>query len=138
MRRIKKGSDLISFQSRWIGRAESPPPELYLEGIARHMRTVKEANLWFPKVRVDSRVQMRLFCFPYAGGGINVFRFWAANLPPQADVCLAQLPGRGHRIKESSYTNVPKLTKALAEGIRPSLNIPFAFVGLRLPPGISG
>ncbi len=90
---------------------------------------MKEANPWFPNVRSDSRVQLRLFCFPYAGGGTNIYRSWAAKLPPQVDVCPAQLPGRGHRIREDGYTNVPALTKALAEGIRPLLNQPFAFFG---------
>lgn len=89
----------------------------------------KEGNLWFPNVRSDSRVQLRLFCFPYAGGGTNIYRSWAAKLPPQVDVCAAQLPGRGQRIREASYTNVPELTKGLAEGIRPFLNQPFAFFG---------
>src|ERR1041385_982226 len=93
------------------------------------MAAIKETNLWFPNVRSDSRVKLRLFCFPYAGGGTNIYRSWAAKLPPQVDVCPVQLPGRGHRIREASYTNVPTLTKALAEAIRPFLNQPFAFFG---------
>lgn len=93
------------------------------------MAASKEANLWFPNVRSDSRVQLRLFCFPYAGGGTNIYRSWATKLPPQVDVCPAQLPGRGHRIREASYTNVPALTKTLVEAIRPFLNYPFAFFG---------
>ena len=93
------------------------------------MAAIKEANLWFPSVRTDPRVQLRLFCFPYAGGGTNIYRSWPAKLPPQVDVCPAQLPGRGHRIREPSYTSVPALTKALAEGIRPFLHQPFAFFG---------
>jgi medium-chain acyl-[acyl-carrier-protein] hydrolase len=93
------------------------------------MTAIREASLWFPKIRLDSQVKLRLFCFPYAGGGANIFRTWAAGLPSQIEVCPAELPGRGQRIRESGYTNLPELTKALAEGIRPFLNKPFAFFG---------
>lgn len=93
------------------------------------MIATREVNLWLPGVRVDSKAKLRLFCLPYAGGGTNIFRAWPANLPSQIEVCPVQLPGRGNRIKETGYTNLKTLTKAVAEGIQPFLNKPFAFFG---------
>ncbi len=56
---------------------------------------------------------MRLFCFPYAGGGLPLFRGWADALPG-VEVWAAQLPGRGSRFKEKALTAMPPLVQALA------------------------
>ena len=31
--------------------------------------------------------EVRLFCFPHAGGGASLFRGWADALPPAVEVC---------------------------------------------------
>lgn len=93
------------------------------------MTASREASLWFPHARSDSQARLRLFCFPYAGGGAPIFRTWQTTLPSQIEVCPAHLPGRGQRLKESGYTNLLVLAKAIAEMIRPFLDKPFAFFG---------
>ncbi len=72
---------------------------------------------------------MRLFCFPYAGGGVHVFRAWADNLPKTVEVCPIQLPGRGARMMEAPYTRMVPLVHAAAEALLPHLDKPFAFFG---------
>jgi medium-chain acyl-[acyl-carrier-protein] hydrolase len=51
--------------------------------------------LWNPKKKqplVDlgepkPKTQLRLFCFPYAGGGASIFRQWLVNIPQGVEVC---------------------------------------------------
>jgi medium-chain acyl-[acyl-carrier-protein] hydrolase len=72
---------------------------------------------------------MRLFCFPYAGGGASIFRGWAEQLPKYLEVCPVQLPGRGGRMMESPFCSLGPLIEALTQAMLPYLDIPFTFFG---------
>jgi medium-chain acyl-[acyl-carrier-protein] hydrolase len=72
---------------------------------------------------------MRLFFFPYAGGGASIFRLWAESLPSDVDVHLAQLPGRENKLMETPFTRLEPMVEAVAEAIVPLLDRPFAFFG---------
>ncbi|WP_058542717.1 type I polyketide synthase [Pseudomonas fluorescens] len=75
---------------------------------------------------------LRLFCFPYAGGGPAVFKDWAGRLPNHIELCLLQLPGRNARLREKSYTRMEELVTKLTPDLIPYLDRPFAFFGLCL------
>jgi len=77
----------------------------------------------------DPRARVRLFCFPYAGGGIAPFRSWSSGLPPGTDLCPVQLPGRETRLREPAFSSLPPLVEQLADALRPYMDIPFAFFG---------
>lgn len=77
----------------------------------------------------DPRARLRLFCFPYAGGGIAPFRTWSSGLPPETDLCPVQLPGRENRLKEPPFSSLPPLIQELGDALRPYMDIPFAFFG---------
>jgi medium-chain acyl-[acyl-carrier-protein] hydrolase len=79
--------------------------------------------------RTSPHARLRLFCFPYAGGGSSLFRLWPQQLPPELDVCPVLLPGRETRWHEPLFTHLPSLVQALAEGLYPVLDVPFAFFG---------
>lgn len=83
--------------------------------------------LFCHRPRLSARV--RLFCFPYAGGGASVYRTWGERLPSAVEVCPVQLPGRENRLGEKAFTRLPALVEAVAEGIAPLLDRPFAFFG---------
>jgi medium-chain acyl-[acyl-carrier-protein] hydrolase len=87
------------------------------------------ADAWIIRYRPNAQARLRLFCFPYAGGGASVFRLWPEALPPDVDVCGIQLPGREQRLAEPAYTRLNALVLALAEAIEPYLDRPFAFFG---------
>jgi acyl-CoA synthetase (AMP-forming)/AMP-acid ligase II/surfactin synthase thioesterase subunit len=77
--------------------------------------------------------RLRLFCFPYAGGGAATYARWAARLPAAIQVCPVQLPGRENRWREAPLRAVEPLLKSLeavvdgaAQGEPP---LPFAFFG---------
>ena len=73
--------------------------------------------------------ELRLFCFPYAGGGALTYRHWSRNLPAQVEVCAVQLPGRGSRLHEPPFTRMEPLVKAVLGELRSYLDKPFAFFG---------
>ncbi len=93
------------------------------------MSSPGETSAWFPSVRFKPEARLRLFCFPYAGGGAHIYRNWQAGLPPDIEVCPVQLPGRGGRLGEPGFRNMPALTEALARVVGPRLDKPFALFG---------
>src|ERR1043166_8527346 len=87
------------------------------------------ANPTFTSQRPNPRARLRLFCFPYAGGGAEIYRLWPQNLPSEVEVCVAQLPGRGTRLREQPFTSLDALVEAATEAIAPWLDKPFALFG---------
>jgi medium-chain acyl-[acyl-carrier-protein] hydrolase len=84
---------------------------------------------WLGRFKPNSRARLRLFCFPYAGGGTLAFHGWAEQLPDDVEVCPVQLPGREHRMREPAFTSIPAIVEAAAESLLPHLDKPFAFFG---------
>ena len=72
---------------------------------------------------------MRIFCFPYAGGGASVYRQWSEALPPNVEVCAVQPPGRENRISEPPISNVHELVMRILPGMAPLFDKPFIFFG---------
>jgi len=86
-------------------------------------------NAWISIPRPSASARLRLFCFPYAGGGVFEYRAWPASLPPEVEVCAIQLPGREARLRETPYSQMAALCEVLAQVIVPHLDRPFAFFG---------
>lgn len=84
---------------------------------------------WLVNWKPNRKASVRLFCFPYAGGGDFVFRSWQQSLPETIEVCPVQLPGRGLRITEPPCTEIKQLIKAAGEALAPCLDKPFALFG---------
>lgn len=98
--------------------------------VARLRRRAQQgAERWFPGLRRDAEVQLRLFCFPYAGGGAAVFRGWEGRLARWVAVCPARLPGRESRIAEAPADRIETLVGELARAITAELDRPYAFFG---------
>ena len=73
--------------------------------------------------------RFRLFCFPYAGGSALIFHNWSKFLPTSLEVCNIQLPGRDKTWQEASHTRLEPMVQAMAEEIKPLLDLPYAFFG---------
>ncbi len=97
--------------------------------LALRLRAKGAAGSWFPSLQESSDAKLRLFCFPYAGGGASVFRSWAEFLPGDVFVCPVRLPGRETRLNEPAFDSMEKLMPALREAITPYLDRPFALFG---------
>jgi medium-chain acyl-[acyl-carrier-protein] hydrolase len=93
------------------------------------MVTQMPARTWFPYLKARPQARMRLFCFPYAGGGAALYRNWSERLPVAVEILPVQLPGRENRISEQPYTDLQKLVAELSVVIQPYLDKPFAFFG---------
>lgn len=84
---------------------------------------------WFIRPKAVQRPGLRLFCFPFAGGGASAFRPWSKELPPQVELCAVQLPGRESRFSEPLVRSIDVLVRELMEPLAPLLDLPFAFLG---------
>ncbi|MGB3314222.1 MAG: alpha/beta fold hydrolase [Albidovulum sp.] len=72
---------------------------------------------------------LRLFCFPFAGGSAQDFEPLATHLPPWIEVVGVDYPGRRSRFGEDPLSRLDLLVHDLAVGIRAQLDRPFAFYG---------
>ncbi len=93
------------------------------------MTHTSSSSTWMSCPKPNPQADMRLFCFPYAGGGASLFRSWIGKLPVQIEVYLIQLPGRENRFLEEPYTTIASLVEDLAPQMRPYLQEPFACFG---------
>lgn len=84
---------------------------------------------WFNCAKPDPNARLRLFCFPYAGGGAAIYRGWENYLPPGIEVYAVQPPGRGNRFREPALDRMDSLVAALAEAMQPLLDRPLVLFG---------
>lgn len=86
-------------------------------------------DCWVICTKPNPQANLRLFCFPYAGGGALSFRTWPNGLSTTIEVCAVELPGRGTRMRLAPFTQLEPLVEALAQALLPNLNKPFALFG---------
>ncbi len=84
---------------------------------------------WYVRIPRRMDAQLRLFCFPYAGGSAAIFREWVGVLTPRIELMAVELPGHGSRRDEEFFTAIDPLVDALASALLPDLNKPFAIFG---------
>jgi len=89
----------------------------------------RSTNPWIVRPRPNSAPALRLFCFPYAGLGVSVFRSWPANFPASIEIVLMQPPGREGRWSVKPFLDMPSLADSATEALLPHLEVPFAFFG---------
>jgi medium-chain acyl-[acyl-carrier-protein] hydrolase len=92
-------------------------------------KIVTSTNRWFTCFKPNPQALLRLFCFPYAGGGTMIYRTWPKYLPDTVEVWAFQPPGRGNRLCEAPFTNLEALVEATVPALTPFLDKPFAFFG---------
>lgn len=93
------------------------------------MSIASTSNSWIICPQPKPRARIRLFCFPYAGGGASIFNLWSNQLPAEIEVCPVQLPGRENRLGEPLFSRLSPLVQTLAQVLRPYLDRPFALFG---------
>lgn len=84
---------------------------------------------WLAYREVNPRARVRMFCFPYAGGGASAYRGWGSLLPGDVEVCPVQLPGRESRLRDKPFDAPEPLVEALADALDPYFDLPFVFFG---------
>lgn len=94
-----------------------------------HRYMFRTTDSWVVYPKPNPQASLRLFCFPYAGGGASIFRKWPQCLPVAIEVCSLQLPGRETRMKEPPFTRLTPLVQAITQVLLPHLDRRFAFFG---------
>jgi medium-chain acyl-[acyl-carrier-protein] hydrolase len=84
---------------------------------------------WLLRPKPHANPALRLFCFPFAGGGASIFRNWWKLLPAHVEVCGVQLPGRESRFRETAFTRVGPLVETLVRELAPFFDRPYAVFG---------
>jgi surfactin synthase thioesterase subunit len=97
------------------------------------METIHQQNpadaKWLLTWKKNPQSQLRLFCFPFAGGGGYLYKPWAMSLPSSIDLYAVQIPGRENRVSEPPIIDMDQLVNNLVEALTPFLQTPFAFFG---------
>jgi len=96
-----------------------------MDGVDASMRQ----NCWIKCYQPRPAARLRLFCFPYAGGGASTFHTWSRHLPEQVEVAAVQLPGREDRFREQPFHCLAPLVRTLAPVVAERCDIPFACFG---------
>lgn len=81
---------------------------------------------WFMPEKVP-HAPVRLFCFPYAGGGASAYRAWTRER--SLAVVPVQLPGRENRMREAPLLAMREIVEQAAAAIRPYVAQPYALFG---------
>jgi medium-chain acyl-[acyl-carrier-protein] hydrolase len=84
---------------------------------------------WFGPARRQPCAEMRLVCFPYAGGSAAPFRRWPDLVPPWLELWTANLPGRERRIAEPACASIDAAVAAAVGALAQSVPPPFALYG---------
>jgi surfactin synthase thioesterase subunit/glycosyltransferase involved in cell wall biosynthesis len=128
---LRSGAKSEDIEAHTSGFQKLSPEKLALLAARMKRKTAEPArgNAWFPTLREDSQARLRLFCFPYAGGGVSAFYGWANRLAPEIEVCPARLPGRETRAAEPPFDRIEPLIDALAGAVGPHLATPYALFG---------
>jgi medium-chain acyl-[acyl-carrier-protein] hydrolase len=89
-----------------------------------------EISRWLLRFRSPpSAPRLRLFCFPYAGGGASAFGKWPPHLLPGVELIGIQLPGRESRLSDPLVSDLGVLVTEIVAAIRPLLDRPCLFFG---------
>ncbi|HEY2961933.1 MAG TPA: alpha/beta fold hydrolase [Pyrinomonadaceae bacterium] len=93
------------------------------------MSPVRTVSPWFSCGRTDAQTRLRMFCFPYAGGGAAIYRGWENYVPPGVEILAIQPPGRGNRFREPAFDRMDHLVAAAATAMEPFLDLPIVLFG---------
>lgn len=84
---------------------------------------------WIVTPRPQAAPRVRLLCFPYAGGGIGIYRPWLRHLPDGVELSLVQLPGRDRRAGEPPMRELPAMIAALGTELAGLSDAPLVLFG---------
>jgi medium-chain acyl-[acyl-carrier-protein] hydrolase len=66
------------------------------------------------RISSNLETEVRLICFPPAGGWFATFEPWRAVLPPPVDLWAVTLPGHGIRLREAPMTDIRSMANRVA------------------------
>jgi acyl transferase domain-containing protein/surfactin synthase thioesterase subunit/acyl carrier protein len=97
--------------------------------VSRPAARASTTGKWLIAPRPNPAAQTRLFCFPYAGGGLVSFRAWPQLLDDSVELVAVEPPGRGTRINETAVDDLNTFVERLLPEMVEWLDRPSAFFG---------
>lgn len=88
-----------------------------------------EIKKWLARQPVRGERRLRLFCFPFAGGGAQTYRTYSQLLPEGVEVCPVQLPGRERRFGEPALTSIDETVDCMLPIMRQLVELPYVVLG---------
>lgn len=85
-------------------------------------------RIWFEPVKIEPFAKLNLFCFPFAGGGCAVFKYWQDSFC-RTNIYALQLPGRERRIREKPISDISKIVDQISDALQEKKNEPFGIFG---------
>lgn len=92
---------------------------------------------WVKIFEPRPEAELRMFAFPYAGGGASIYRLWPRSLPETVELVAVQLPGRESRWRDPAFRDLETLVAEAMEALRPHMDRPFVFFGHSMGGAIS-
>ena len=90
----------------------------------------RSAGKWLIAPHPNPNAKARLFCFPYAGGGLVVVPDLGARaLSRHMELVAVEAPGRGTRIHETAVGDIDTFVRQLMPELLEWLDRPSAFFG---------
>ncbi len=86
-------------------------------------------NRWMHALEPVAVGTVRLFCLPYAGGGVSIYRQWSRLLSHRLSAVPLRLPGREMRILDAPIDTLDGMLDALVAVLRPHVHQPYALFG---------
>lgn len=86
-------------------------------------------NKLFSVVRPLKKPRVRVFCFPFAGGGANIYFSWKDAFVDDVELVLVQPPGRGARISEKAHESMQDYINELLKHQDYMTNVPYILFG---------
>src|SRR4051794_25172485 len=112
-----------------LPRSHTPPPAA-MAALERHpMAATASTDKWILRLWSKKTPRMRIFCLPFAGGGVAPFRPWPMSLPEDVQVCPVQLPGRERRFREQPVVTIRPLVDSITDALSAWLDLPFVLFG---------
>lgn len=99
------------------------------EAAARSPVPSRASAPWFLRFAPVERPAARVVCFAHAGGGASSYFGWTPLLGPAIDQLAVQLPGRETRILERPVSDLPSLSRELADVVAGWADAPLVFFG---------
>ncbi|MBE0370579.1 thioesterase [Pseudoalteromonas sp. MMG013] len=77
----------------------------------------------------NAHAKKTLICFPYAGGGVNIYAGWQKLLPDDVRLVIVQPPGRGGHFGEPAIDDMEQLISALQVHLDPYMQGDYVLYG---------
>jgi len=84
---------------------------------------------WLIKPHPKPNADLRIICFPYAGGSASTYISWSKLLPNNVELIAVQPPGRSSRMFEPCFTEMSMLVNDFLRIMPSIIDKPYILIG---------